>query len=58
VETGARFNPEILIRRPPWPYIQPVRCIYGDRASLQLENGLENGATGMVTASVRIPFLS
>jgi hypothetical protein len=26
LETGARFNPEILIRRRPWPYIHPVRC--------------------------------
>ena len=24
LETGSRFNPEILIRRPRWPYIQPV----------------------------------
>jgi hypothetical protein len=24
LETGARFNPEILIRQPHWPYIQPV----------------------------------
>ena len=26
LETGARFNPEILIRRRLWPYTQPVRC--------------------------------
>jgi hypothetical protein len=26
LETGTRFNPEILIRRRLWPYIQPVRC--------------------------------
>jgi hypothetical protein len=31
-----------------------LRLLYGDRASLQLENG----ATGMVTASVRIPLPS
>jgi len=26
LETGARFNPEILIRRRLWPYIQRVQC--------------------------------
>ena len=41
LETGARFNPEILIRRRPWPNIQPVRCNWNFTNSIGVGSSCE-----------------
>ena len=50
LETGSRFNPEILIRRRRWPYIQPVSCNWSFTSSTGVgstcECGIRRGSGG------------